>query len=148
MVGRAAVVRPAVSASSESGSYPAEPAGPGARVSHRTGANMRKLRRGGGWTVAGLSFAVVCWLVWTAAHRTTGAALAPGYLFATLGVALGVFIVLRLLGRLVIEGWMHKTRRGARGAHLGTAAFLFAVGVTYLQDTSWIMDAYRWAKGL
>ncbi len=154
MVGRAPVVaRPAEpdGYAGPNGTYPQgfpiDPPAAGARVGRQRG-GMRSLRRGSGWTVAGASFAVLCWLVWAAAHRSSGAALVPGYLVATAAVAFGVFVVLRLLGRLVIEGWMHKRRRGAYGAHLGTAAFLVAVGVTYLQDTAWILDAYRWMRGL
>jgi hypothetical protein len=151
MVGRAQVVarppEPSGYAAPEGtflGGSPEE----GARVSRRPKVNLRTLRRGGGWTIAGAAFAVLCWFVWAAANRNSGAVLAPGFLVATAVVAVGLFVLLRLLGRLVIEGWMHKPRKGAHGAHLGTAAFLVAVGVTYLQETTWVMQAYRWAKGL
>jgi serine/threonine protein kinase len=151
MVGRAQVVarppEPSGYAAPE-GTYLGGPPGQGARVSRRPKVNLRTLRKGGGWTIAGASFAVLCWFVWAAANRKSGAVLAPGFLVATAVVAVGLFMVLRLLGRLVIEGWMHKPRNSANGAHLGTAAFLFAVGVTYLQETAWVMQAYRWVKGL
>jgi serine/threonine protein kinase len=151
MVGRAQVVarppEPSGYAAPE-GSYIGGPPNQGARVGRRPKVNLRTLRKGGGWTIAGASFAVLCWFVWAAANRKSGAVLAPGFLVATVVVAVGLFMVLRLLGRLVIEGWMHKPRNGAHGAHLGTAAFLFAVGVTYLQETAWVMQAYRWVKGL
>jgi serine/threonine protein kinase len=150
MVGRAQVVarspEPSGYAAPEGG-QPDGPAVSGARV-RRPRVNLRTLRRGGGWTIAGASFAILCWFVWAAANRKSGAVLAPGFLVATAVVAAGLFVVLRLLGRLVIEGWMHKSRRGAHGAHLGTAAFLIAVGVTYLQETAWVMQAYRWVRGL
>jgi serine/threonine protein kinase len=151
MVGRAQVVarppEPSGYAAPE-GTYLGGGPSPGARVSRRPKVNLRTLRKGGGWTIAGASFVVLCWFVWAAANRKSGAVLAPGFLVATAVVAVGLFMVLRLLGRLVIEGWMHKPRNSAHGAHLGTAAFLFAVGVTYLQETSWVMQAYRWLKGL
>ena len=151
MVGRAQVVarppEPSGYAAPE-GTYLGGGPSPGARVSRRPKVNLRTLRKGGGWTIAGASFAVLCWFVWAAANRKSGAVLAPGFLVATAVVAVGLFMVLRLLGRLVIEGWMHKPRNSAHGAHLGTAAFLFAVGVTYLQETAWVMQAYRWVKGL
>jgi len=151
MVGRAQVVarppEPSGYAAPE-GTYAGGPPNQGARVSRRPRVNLRTLRKGGGWTIAGASFAVLCWFVWAAANRKSGAVLAPGFLVATAVVAVGLFMVLRLLGRLVIEGWMHKPRNGAHGAHLGTAAFLFAVGVTYLQETAWVMQAYRWVRGL
>jgi serine/threonine protein kinase len=155
MIGRAQVVARAPERSGYAapegafigGGYPSDPPA-GARVSRRPSINLRTLRRGGGWTMAGACFAVACWFVWAAANRKSGAVLAPGFLVATVVVAVGLFIVLRLLGRVVIEGWMHKTRRGAHGAHLGTAAFLFGVGLTFLQETSWVMSAYHWLKGL
>ncbi len=151
MVGRAQVVarppEPSGYAAPE-GTYLGGGPNQGARVSRRPKVNLRTLRKGGGWTIAGASFAVLCWFVWAAANRKSGAVLAPGFLVATAVVAIGLFMVLRLLGRLVIEGWMHKPRNSAHGAHLGTAAFLFAVGVTYLQETAWVMQAYRWVKGL
>jgi hypothetical protein len=117
----------------------------GARV---RGDRMRRLRRGGGWSVAGLVWALLCWLVWAAANHSKGLYVAPLVFLSTLVVAIFVFVVLRLVGRLVIEGWMHRLRRGAVGAHLGTFAFLMAVGVTYLQQTTWIQSAYRYLKGL
>ena len=151
MVGRAQVVarppEPSGYAAPEGTFLGASPED-GARVSRRPKVNLRTLRKGGGWTIAGAAFAVLCWFVWAAANRNSGAVLAPGFLVATAVVAVGLFVLLRLLGRLVIEGWMHKPRKGAHGAHLGTAAFLVAVGVTYLQETTWVMQAYRWAKGL
>ena len=150
MVGRAQVVarppEPSGYAAPE-GTYVGGSPIQGARVSRRPRVNLRTLRKGGGWTIAGASFVVLCWFVWAAANRKSGAVLAPGFLVATAVVAVGLFMVLRLLGRLVIEGWMHKPRNGAHGAHLGTAAFLFAVGVTYLQETAWVMQAYRWVRG-
>jgi hypothetical protein len=132
----------------DSGAYPVEadpPAPVGARV---RGDRMRRLRRGGGWSVAGLVWALLCWVVWAAANRSKGLYVAPLVFVSTLAVAAFVFVVLRLVGRLVIEGWMHRLRRSAVGAHLGTFAFLIAVGVTYLQQTSWIQSAYHYLKGL
>jgi hypothetical protein len=112
------------------------------------GASRAALRRGGSWSVVGAVFSLVCWLVWAASSRAKGIYVAPAVFVGTLAVALGLFIVLRLLGRLVIEGWMHKVRRGATGAHLGVAAFLIAVGVTYLQQTAWVVRVFGWTKGL
>lgn len=129
-----------------------EPAAPGATPPPRVRTPManrwRVWKRGSGWTVTAASFAVLCWIVWAASSRsTTGIYLAPTVFLSSLIVAFGVFVVLRLVGRLVIEGWMHRRRATARWAHIGTAVFLYAVGVTYLQQTQWIMHLYKVLKG-
>jgi hypothetical protein len=49
---------------------------------------------------------------------------------------------------MVLEQWMHKHRRGATGSHLTVAAFLVTVGVLWLTETSWLIEAYKWIKGL
>ena len=77
-----------------------------------------------------------------------GLDVAPGFFVGTLAVALGLFLLLRLLGRLLIENWMGKTRRGATGAHIGVALFLVAVGIAYLQQTAWVVRLFGWMKGL
>jgi serine/threonine protein kinase len=148
LVGRAAVVtRPP--AAQESTSYPASYVEPGAKAKAPMSTRVRTLRKGSTWTITAGSFAVVCWGIWaTAGRSSSGVYLAPSVFLSSIAVALGIFVVLRLVGRLVIENWMHKTRSGATGAHIGTAIFLFAVGVTYLQQTSWVMKVYGWLKGL
>lgn len=147
LIGRAAVV-PRPPQTPQTPPYTA-PAGPPARVRPPLAVRMRSLKRGGGWTIAGGVFATLCWIIWASANRSkSGVLVGPTVFLTSLVVAAGVFVVLRLVGRLVIETWMHKTRRGALGAHVGTAIFLFAVGVTYLQQTSWVVTFYRWLKGL
>ena len=120
----------------------------GARVAGSVPDRIRRLKRGGGWSVAGAVFAFICWVVWAADNRSQGIYVAPAVFVGTLLVAAGLFIVLRLLGRLVIENWMHRQRRGAVGAHVAVGVFLFAVGVTYLQQTTWIVKAFGFMKGL
>jgi eukaryotic-like serine/threonine-protein kinase len=151
MVGRAAVVarqQPSQTRSTFADEPVLKPAGPPALVRRVRRERIRSLKRGGAWTVFGTVFALLSWVIWAAANRSSGVWKAPGVLFVNALVALGVFVVLRLLGRLVIEQWMRKPRRGAHGAHLGTTAFLIAVGVTYLMQTSWIITAYKWIKGM
>ncbi|HEY1488043.1 MAG TPA: hypothetical protein VGF84_18190 [Micromonosporaceae bacterium] len=138
LIGRASVVPrpPSEPTGGEYGGGPAPPAA--ARVARSPGARLRRLKRGGTWSVVGVSFVLVCWIVWAASNRARGLYIAPAAFVGTLVVALGVFIVLRLVGQLVLEGWMHRNRRGATGAHFGVAVFLIAVGITYLEQTSWI----------
>ena len=97
----------------------------GARVAGSTPDRIRRLKRGGGWSVVGVLFALVCWVIWAADNRSQGIYVAPAVFVGTLLVAVGLFIVLRLLGRLVIENWMHRERRGAIGAHIGVGRVPF-----------------------
>ncbi len=120
-----------------------------ARVRVPMGDRWRVWKRGRGWTATAGVFAALCWMIWAASNRaTSGIVVAPSVLLSTVVVGFGVFVVLRLVGRLVIEGWMHRRRLTARGAHIGVAIFLYAVGVTYLRQTGWVMHVYRTLKGL
>jgi serine/threonine protein kinase len=147
LVGRASVVPRSPSDDVNAGGYtgggapaPASPPQP-ARV---RGERRRRLKRGGTWTVIGITFSFICWVVWAASKRASGLYVAPATYLGTLAVAVVVFIVLRLLGQLVIEGWMHRTRRGATGSHIGVAIFLIALGITYLGSTPWVANLFTW----
>ncbi|MEJ3744505.1 hypothetical protein WEI85_14560 [Actinomycetes bacterium KLBMP 9797] len=101
----------------------------------------RQWRRGGEWSALGGLFAFVCWGIW--AISTRGDLLSPVVTFVlTLCVAVGLFALTRLVGRVVLERQLGRVRRSARGAHLLTGVFLFGVGVAYLRQTEWIMDAW------
>jgi hypothetical protein len=111
------------------------------------GDRMRLLRRGGGWTWFGAIVAFLGWSVWAIANRGDSV-FVPLLEFAlVLAVGLGLFVVLRLVGRLVVERWMGRQRRTARLSHLGTAVYLVAVGVEYLHQTPWVMHLVSWAQG-
>lgn len=151
LVGRAAVVArpPQTSDTSSYNGSNYTGGGQAAKVRQPISVRMRSLKKGSGWTITAGVFAVLCWIIWATAHRSqAGLYLAPSVFLTSIAVALGIFVVLRLVGRLVIEGWMHKARRGATGAHIGASIFLIAVGVTYLQQTAWVMRVYGWLKGL
>jgi hypothetical protein len=109
--------------------------------------HLGQLRRGGEWSSAAVLFAFVCWGIWAVSssrHLTT-----PVLVFVvTLAVAVGLFGLSRLLGRLVLEKQFGRVRRTARGAHLVTAVFLVGVGFAYLRQTDWVMAAWRWVAGL
>ena len=107
---------------------------------------LRQLRRGGEWSAMAGTFAFVCWGIWAISSR--GNLTSPVLTFVlTLLVAVGLFALSRLLGRVVLERQFGRVRRTARGAHLVTAVFLVAVGVAYLRQTEWIMDLWNWALG-
>jgi serine/threonine protein kinase len=119
-----------------------------ARVRVPLSERWRVWKRGRGWTWTAGTFAVLCWIIWAASSRpTTGIVVAPSILLSTVVVAVGLFMVARLVGRLVIEGWMHRRRKTARGAHIAVAIFLYAVGITYLQQTAWVMKVYHFLSG-
>lgn len=126
-----------------------EPTGtgwPGAELPppHHT---MRDLRRGGEWTTAALLFAFVCWGIWAIASDGNLTTSVIVFVLSLL-VAAGLFVLSRLVGRIVLEKQLHRVRRSARGAHLVASVFLVGVGLAHLRQTDWVMTAYRWVLGL
>lgn len=106
-----------------------------------------ELRLGGEWTSAAVLFAFVCWGIWALSGQ--GPFGTPTIvLVVTLAVAAGLFCLARLVGHLVLERQMGRVRRTARGSHLVTALFLAGVGVAWLQQTEWVVDAFNWVTGL
>lgn len=104
-----------------------------------------ELRRGGEWTTAATLFLFVCWGIW--ALSSTGSTTTAVIVFlVTLAVAIGVFCLARVVGHLVLERSLGRTRRSARGSHLVTALFLAGVGVGHLQQTQWVMDTVNWVR--
>lgn len=105
--------------------------------------HMRQLRMGGEWSMVGGLFAFVCWGIWAISAR--GNLTSPVVTFVlTLFVAVGLFALSRLLGRVVLERQLGRVRRTARGAHLATGVFLVGVGFAYLRQTEWVMDIWNW----
>ncbi|QOC90735.1 hypothetical protein [Micromonospora craniellae] len=105
--------------------------------------HVAQLKRGGEWSAAGALFAFVCWGIW--AISGGGDLVGPFLIFiVSLLVGAGLFALARLLGRLVLERQLGRVRRSARGAHLVTAVFLAGLGIAYLQQTQWIVDAWNW----
>lgn len=128
---------------------PHEPSGtgwPGALdPDHRPppGYHLRQLRSGGQWSVLGGLFAFVCWGIWAISAR--GDLTSPVVTFVlTLFIAVGLFALARLLGRVIWERQLGRLRRSARGAHLVTGLFLAGVGFAYLRQTEWVMDLWSW----
>ncbi|WIM97623.1 DNA-directed RNA polymerase II [Actinoplanes oblitus] len=130
-----------------------EPTGtgwPGAgmpREQHSLGWHLRQLRRGGEWSTAAVLFAFVCWGIW--ALSDGGSLATPVVVFIiTLLVGVGVFFLARLVGRVVLERYLHRPRHTARGAHMVAGLYLAGVGITFLRQTAWVMDAVNWIKDL
>ncbi|MBE1484504.1 hypothetical protein [Plantactinospora soyae] len=111
------------------------------------GYHWRQLRRGMHWSMIGGLFAFVCWGIWAISAR--GDLTSPVVTFVlTLFVAVGLFALARLVGRVIWERQLGRIRRTARGAHLVTAVFLVGVGVAYLRQTEWVVDLWNWVAGL
>lgn len=106
-----------------------------------------ELRRGSEWTNAAVLFSFVCWGIW--ALSGGGPLGTPVIVFlVTLAVAVGVFCLARVVGYLVLERQFGRVRRSARGSHMVTALFLAGVGIADLQQTEWVMTAFRWVVDL
>jgi hypothetical protein len=124
---------------------PHQPAGwpGGQRPRPPVGFQLRQLRRGAGWTKFGGLVAFVCWGIWAISAR--GNLATPVITFVlTLFVALGLFTLTRMVGRVVWERQLGRVRRSARGAHLLTGLFLVGVGTAYLRQTEWVVSAWNW----
>lgn len=107
------------------------------------GYHWRQLRSGGHWSVMGGLFAFVCWGIW--AISAGGDLTSPVVTFVlTLLVAVGLFALSRLVGRVIWERQLGRIRRTARGAHLVVGLFLLGVGVAYLRQTEWVVDLWNW----
>ncbi|MEV4348385.1 DNA-directed RNA polymerase II [Actinoplanes sp. NPDC049596] len=121
------------------------PGWPGAEAPNHPALSWRwsEMRKGGEWTSAAVLFAFVCWGIWTLSGD--GDFGTPVIVFVvTLAVAAGLFCLARLVGHLVLERQFGRVRRTSRGSHVVTALFLAGVGITFLQQTQWVMDAYHW----
>gem|GEM_PF-2593925 len=144
MVGRAAVVPKAPGPDPTGYAPPQAPARP---PRPPLADRMRVLRRGGGWTWLGASFATLSFAIYAVANRAhdlTASFLA--YLLVYL-VAAFLFTMLRLLGGYVLERGMRRPRRTARLSHLAVCAFLILAGVYYLRATPWVLSLVHWVAG-
>lgn len=117
---------------------------PEARASRRPMSwHLAQLRPGREWSAGGALFAFVCWGIW--AISGGGNLAAPLLIFLlSLLVAVGLFALARLVGRVVLEQRLGRVRRGARGAHLVTAVFLVSLGFAWLKQTEWVVSFWSW----
>jgi hypothetical protein len=110
------------------------------------GEEWRQIKRGRELSLVGGLFAFVCWGIW--AISSGGDLRSPIALFLlTLLVAVGLFFLVRLLGKVIWVRQLGRVRRTAKGAHLATGLFLAVVGVAYLRQTEWVMSAWSWIAG-
>jgi hypothetical protein len=140
--GVAAVPRPAPPRQDDESGSP-EPSGP-PPLRPLPGARLDSLRRGMGISVTCALFSFVCWGIWAIANRDasfTGNLMM--FVFVLL-IAVGLFVLCRLMGRLVIEGMMRRSRASARLSHLAVGAYLIAAGVSFAGQVGWVHMAYEW----
>lgn len=123
---------------------PPQPAGPPGPPPPRT---ADVLRRGSEITITTALFAFVCWGFWDFDNRQSPQVNLILTLVIVLLVGVGLFILCRFIGRLVIERSMHKVRRGARLSHLAVGAYLVVCGINFLEKVSWFETAYNHVVG-
>jgi eukaryotic-like serine/threonine-protein kinase len=106
---------------------------------------LRSLADGWGFTATGLVVGFCGWGFWAAAGR--GAISAPylGLLFM-LFVGAGVFVLSRFFGYIVVEQTLRRPRLHARWAHLLTGLFLTVAGISYIANTSWLVEGIDWLR--
>ena len=110
---------------------------------------LRNMSDGWGLSATGLLLAFMGWGVWAAAGR---AYLSTPLLWFGIvcGVGLGVFVVCRLLGRIVVGQLLRRPRQHARWAHAITGLYLTVCGFYYFgqADWEWIQDGIDWVQSL
>ncbi|WP_212826674.1 hypothetical protein [Catellatospora sp. TT07R-123] len=109
---------------------------------------LRQLRTGGRWSVAGAVFLLVCWGLWSASSRDGDHATAALALLLALVVGVGLFGLARLVGSVVLEKVMGRTRRGAWAAHATVGLFLVVVGGSYLSQIEWVVNVWNFLRGV
>ncbi|WP_026924534.1 serine/threonine protein kinase [Glycomyces arizonensis] len=88
-------------------------------------------------SIIGGLFSLIMWLMWTVQEGMDNLGdQAIGYLLV-LGVAVGLFFLIRVLGGMFWGRMLGVKRRTARLTHLLTGAFLFVVGLSYLNQLTW-----------
>ncbi len=108
-------------------------------------AARRTLFDGWGFTATGMIVLFCGWGLWAVA-RTGGGVPAIFGLLITVAVAAMVFAALRLLSQVVLERIMRRPRPHARWSHFLTGLFLTAVGLGYLANSAWLVDAVAWVR--
>jgi serine/threonine protein kinase len=145
MRGRAKVIPRA--APEATGMMPVDPEEPLQRYTPPRGERTRQLKLGWEYTGTGAIIAFICWGLW--ALDSEGSLNGPFIAFlVVLAVAVGVFALARLLGRLILEQRLGRPRRTAKGAHAITGLFLAAAGIAYLREVGPAMSAFHWVKDL
>lgn len=103
-----------------------------------------RLRAGAGWTWTGITIVLVCWGIWAVSIRGTDMVAPTLGLGLVLSVGAFLFVLARLVGRVVLEQALGRDRTSAWPSHLTVCLFLTLAAVAFLQQTQWITDSWRW----
>jgi len=113
---------------------------------------LRNLRTGGRWSLFGAAVLLACWTLWAAQAPRGGVTNALAneilILMLILGVAAGLFGVSRLVGGIVLEKLLKRTRRSALLSHVAIGIFLTAAGVSLLPQIEWLINAWNEVRGM
>ncbi|GIF99198.1 hypothetical protein [Catellatospora citrea] len=113
------------------------------------GVRMRQLKAGGRWSVAGAIFLLVSWGLWAAsAGADSDHASATLALFLIVLVGVGLFALCRLVGGVVLEKLMGRSRRSAWLSHAVIGVYLVVAGGSYLSSIGWVVDAWNFLRGV
>lgn len=103
----------------------------------------RRLRAGAGWTWTGLTILLTCWGIWAISVRGTELLGPVLGLVLVLGVGVLMFVLARLIGRGVLERALGRERPSAWPSHLTVCVFFTLVGITFLQQTWWVVQGWQ-----
>ncbi len=103
-------------------------------------------RRGLELSVAAALFAFVGWGIWALANLRTSTIQLGLIFMVVLAVAVGLFVLCRLVGRLVVTGVFGRPRRTARYSHAIVALFLISAGVGFIRETPWVAQTIDWVQ--
>lgn len=109
---------------------------------------VRNLRTGGRFSLLGASVLLVCWMLWAAQSPRGSLPNEILILVLIVAVAVGLFGVSRLVGGIVLEKMLKRTRRGARLSHLAIGAFLTLAGVSLLAQVEWLINVWNEVRGM
>lgn len=112
------------------------------------GHRLRNLRTGGRFSLLGAAVLLVCWTLWAAQSPRGGLANEGLILFLIVAVAMGLFGVSRLVGGIVLEKMLKRTRRTARLSHLAIGVFLTLAGLSLLSQVEWLINAWNEVRGM
>ena len=109
---------------------------------------LRNLRTGGRLSLFGAVVLLVCWALWAAQSPRGGMANEALILVLIVAVAVGLFGVSRLVGGIVLEKMLKRTRRSARLSHLAVGVFLTVAGVSLLSQVEWLINVWNEVRGM
>lgn len=111
------------------------------------------LAKGFELSVIGGLFSLIMWLLLTVSQGLDSLTSQVLSYLVVVGVAIGLFFLVRLAGGMFWGRLLRAKRKSARLAHLASGIFLFMVGLSYIQQFQWSwididFDWFDWITGL